>query len=152
MGIIADITKSASGDILNTAMGYYNKALSFFGEGDGGTVEEKREAERVVNYTTGATRLASKDGNAELYMQKDTIILATDSSTALALNDGCIILDGRVHFSHSPNSMYMQGFWKFNEELLTTVPSTLANPVQTLLFNYPPYVKKIAKLAKVLAT
>ena len=151
MGIVSDISKSASTGIIDTSITYYNKALSFFGQGDGGTPEEKRAEGKIVDYSTGATKFSSVDGNAEVYMQKDTIILATDSETAIALNDGCIILDGRVHFSHSPNNIYIQGFWKMNEELLTTIPSTIATPVQTLLFSYPPYCKKIAKIAKILA-
>lgn len=140
-----------AGIISDKAMDYYDEDLSFLGgPGTAKTVEEARAKGQVVDYTTGATKLSSKDGNAEIYLSKDTIVMATDSTTALAINDGCIIIDGRVHFSNSPNHMYVQGFWKFNEELLTTIPSTLFNPVQTLIFQYPPYVKKASKIVKVL--
>lgn len=149
---MAGILVDNATDTFGKAMDYYNKALSFLGgPGTAKSIEEARDKGQVVDYTTGATKLSSKDGNAEIYLQKDTIVMATDSTTAMAINDGCIILDGRVHFSNSPNHMYVQGFWKFNEELLTTVPSTLFNPVQTLLFNYPPYVKKASKILKVLS-
>lgn len=150
-GIFANTLKKVGLDgLTDKAIKYYNKAISMLGApGRDEDIEVAKERGQVVNYDTGATKFAAKDGNAEMYMTKNMAMISADPNTTVAAADGCIVLDGRLHLTASPNKISINGFWKMNEELLTTVPSTLANPVQTLLFQYPPYAKKASNVAGV---
>lgn len=75
--------------------------------------------------------------------------LATNDMGFEVSEQGCIVA-GPTDFTAAPHEIRISGFWVLNEELLTTVPSTLFNPVQTLLYKDPPYAKRAGKLAKLL--
>jgi hypothetical protein len=135
-------------DAKNVAYGLIDKLL-------GGSTTKKndleklRKKEKVVNYMTKEVRLGN--GLAEVRVSQNRVILAADENTGIGISDGMIIMDGNVHFLRAPDNLIIQGFWRLNEECLTTVPSTLMNPVQTLVFKYPSYVKKASKLMKLLS-
>lgn len=118
----------------------------------GGTksIEQARQDGDIIDYQNGAVRLNADGGTAEVYVDSTSVVLASDQNTALAVYGGCTVVDSRLHVARAPHDITVNGFWVFNEELLTTVPSTLMHPVQTLLFKYPAYAKKAAKLMKLL--
>ena len=115
------------------------------------TPDEMRSDGEIVDYTLGDVRYNADQGKAEVYISKSAVTMATDETTAIALSDGCAIMDARVHMTRTPHDIRIAGFWVLNEEILTGIPSTLANPVPTLVFKYPAYAKKAAKLMKLIS-
>jgi hypothetical protein len=113
---------------------------------------EKRRADgEIVDYQNRAVRLAADGGAAEVVVKPNNVVIAANQNCAIGVTDNTIVLHGRVSMTNSPDNLIINGFWRLNEELLTTLPSTLMNPIETLIYKYPPYVKKMAKLIMVCA-
>lgn len=132
---------------------YYNMAASALSSGSltgSKTTEQRRSDGEIVDYENRSVRLAADGGLAEVVVNPSDIILAVSQNTAIGISDNSIVLDGRVSFTNMPDDIIIGGFWRFNEELLTTLPSTLFNPIETLIFKYPPFVKKVAKIFQLL--
>lgn len=111
-------------------------------------IEDLRKENAVVDWDR--ERKYGGPGKAEMIVSDNFVVIAADETTALGIGDGTVVMAGKVHMTRSPSEIRVNGFWVFNEELLTTVPSTLFNPVQTLLYKPPPYAKKVSKFAKLM--
>lgn len=48
-----------------------------------------------------------------------------------------VIIKGKVGFTNLPEDVQFGGLWKFNSQLISTVPSTIMSPVPTLDFGLP---------------
>ena len=110
------------------------------------TTEQKRKGGKILDFINKSVRLVAGGGTAEVVVNKSNVIIATDANTAIGLTDGCIILDGKVLFTHRPDDICINTFWRLNQDLLTEIPSTLMNPVETLVFKYPNQMKKSSKV------
>lgn len=115
------------------------------------TSDQRRQDGEIVDFANRTKRIAAGGGNAEVIVSKNRLILATDANTAIGMSDGCIILDGKIHFSHRPDDICINGFWRFNQALLTEIPSTLAFPVETLIFKYPNSMKRSSKVISLIS-
>ena len=107
-----------------------------------GKVVDVRGRKQIIQKAVG--------GLIQLFLGKDFAHLASGTMGFEVSSSGCIVA-GPTDFTASPHEIRIAGFWILNEELLTTVPSTLFSPVQTLLYSDPPTAKKAGKLAKLLA-
>jgi hypothetical protein len=135
-----------SGNVISKAQGLINLVG---GASDKKTIEQKRADSEVIDWDN-ERKIGLSGGKAEVLVSRDMVILASDETTAVGIGDGSIMLIGKVHMSRAPSEIRVNGFWVFNEELLTTIPSTLFNPVQTLLYKAPPYAAKVSKFAKLM--
>ena len=157
LSIDTNVTKSSTpAGIANQAISTYGSVTASLQSGSISgltgtkTPEQMLKDGEIVDYQNGAVRYAAVGGDAEVYIQKNSVVIASDQNTAIGVFDGTFAVDARMHIAKAPHEVTVNGFWVFNEELLTTVPSTLMHPVQTLLFKYPNYAKKAAKLAALL--
>lgn len=104
----------------------------------------------IVDFNT-ERKFSTARGPAEMVISDDYVVIASDESTAIGVGDGSIMMVGRVHLTKAPSDIRVNGFWVFNEELLTSIPSTLFNPVPTLLYKAPPFAKNVSKFAQLMS-
>lgn len=94
-----------------------------------------------INYiNTGDKILCTEEGNAEVYVTDDTVYIS-NQDMGMTVGPNGTYIQGPLSLSASPSDIRINGSWVLNEELLTTLPSTLFNPVQTLLYKDPPYAR-----------
>jgi hypothetical protein len=115
------------------------------------TAEQRRDAGEILDYTSRSVRLAADGGQAEVVVNPSNVVIATDSNTAIGVANGNIVLDGKVSFTHGANDIAINGFYRLNQDLMQTLPSTLANPIETLIFKYPAKVKQSSSLIALLS-
>jgi hypothetical protein len=115
------------------------------------TAESMIKKGKMANVQGGKEKIfKALDGIVQLFLGKSYANLATNDMGFEVSDGGCTVA-GPVDFTASPHQIRIGGFWVLNEELLTTVPSTLFNPVQVLIYKDPPAAKKAGKLAKILS-
>jgi hypothetical protein len=122
---------------------------------DGQEYIAKKEGELeygdVVDYRFDERKLSTnKKGGAEVCVGENSITLSQDETCGIGVGNDSIILDGRLHIGKAPSQVRINGWWIFNEEILTGLPSGLFTPVPTLLYKDPPYAKKASKFAKLI--
>ncbi len=143
-------------DVVGQASAFYGSISSMAGSAGvpslaGKTFLQRVRDGEVLNFMTRMVKLCTGGkGSAEIVVTPTHIIMATNSTTGIGIGDGSIVLDGRVSFTRSPDNICINGFWRLNEELLTTLPSTLMNPIETLVFKYPSYIRKASKVLSLL--
>lgn len=110
--------------------------------------DEKKEL--VMHPERGDRKLSTESGTAQVYVSDNVVAISNDPN-AIVVNEKGIIISGRTHITKTPSSVRIGGFWVFNEELLTTVPSTTYTPIPVLLYKEIPYAKQASTLNKLLA-
>lgn len=81
-------------------------------------------------------------GNASLLITKEAAMLSHKDSIVHVGKTG-ILLDGDLHMAAEPNKIRINGFWVFNEEILTTVPSSIYTPIPVLKYDEGRGIKEI---------
>lgn len=150
--------KSKLNSAKSNVKGIFSKFLSL-GKDELQTVEEKKKQKAlesgiqngsVQNIDAKDHCIKTPNGTAEVF--------TTDSMSMMHYNDqgfgvsdsGCLI-NGRIHLCSEPHNIRINGMWVLNEQLLTTLPSTLATPMPVLNFKFPSFVEKGAKFLKAIA-
>lgn len=87
------------------------------------------------------------DGNAQIHITPQEMSI-TNGSNGLVVNNYGSVIDGKVHFGRTPSDVRIGSFWTFNDELLTTLPSTTYTPIPVLKYSEPPYVKWLQKFSQ----
>lgn len=146
-----DKTNQAYGSIVSSSQSESASPLVSSLLGKQKTPEELRRDGEILDWEDRDVRLAADGGTAEVAVDKNRVIVASDQNTGIGVGDGAVIIKGKVSFDRQPDDIVFSGFWRLNQECLTTIPSTLSNPVQTLIYKYPNYVKKVSKIAQIFA-
>jgi len=81
-------------------------------------------------------------GTAELLIQDKAIYITHVQNGMLICEHGTII-KGPSHLADTPSNVRINGFWVFNDELLTTIPSTTYTPIPVLEYKEPNYPKMV---------
>ncbi len=81
-----------------------------------------------------------KDGKAQIWITGDRIVTSYMNNGVVVDQNG-IILAGPTHIVGTPSNLRVAGFWAFNDELLTTLPSTTYTPIPTLIYKESSYLK-----------
>ena len=108
------------------------------------------DTSNIKYINTGEKLLCTEEGNAEVYVTDDTVFISNQDIGVTVGANGTYI-QGPLSLSAAPADIRINGNWVLNEELLTTLPSTLFNPVQTLLYKDPPYARNAYLLLSILA-
>ena len=78
------------------------------------------------------------DSPACLAIGQETIQLIAGREVAIGLDsDLGVIIKGKTSFACMPNEIKIGGMWRFNNQLLSTIPSTAMTPISVLDFNIP---------------
>lgn len=85
-------------------------------------------------------RPLGEDGNAQLWITKNRIIVSYQER-GLVVDQNGVIIAGQTHITATPSALRICGFWVFNDELLTTLPSTTYTPIPVLVYKESPYIK-----------
>jgi hypothetical protein len=85
-------------------------------------------------------RPLGEDGNAQLWITKNRIIVSYQER-GLVVDQNGVIIAGQTHLTATPSALRICGFWVFNDELLTTLPSTTYTPIPVLVYKESPYIK-----------
>lgn len=104
-----------------------------------------------LNFSDDERIIQTKTGTAQLYVGKDIIAMAHKGNGVLVTDVGTLI-GGNLHITKVPSSIRMSSFWTFNDELMTTVPSTTYTPIPVLVYSEPPYAKQLARVTKLLSS
>lgn len=137
-------------DFMGQVTGSIGNVCSIFKERD----EFQKDVDEGKKIDIAANEMSYKtiNGSASVVIEDKYVKLGSDETNAIGIGDGTIVLDGKTHISKPPSQIRVNAFWVFNEELLTTIPSTLFNPVQPLIYKDPSYAKKCGKITKMITS
>jgi hypothetical protein len=85
------------------------------------------------------------DGIPQLLVTADKVSMTYKDSGITVSKDG-VVYGGKMHLAADIRDIRVNGFWTFNTELLTCLPSTLYTPMPVLKYNTPPFAETVAKL------
>lgn len=96
-------------------------------------------------------KLCTINGKAQILIQNEQIT-ATCFDKGIMINDYGTVISGPVHLKNPPGDIRINGFWIFNNDLLTTLPSTIYTPIPVLKYKDPPYPKFLKGLSSVVVS
>ena len=78
------------------------------------------------------------DDSAGISIDYSSVILSAGPKVAIGLdvNSG-IVIKGNIGITGYPSSVSFAGLWKFNDLMLSTIPSTIITPNPVLRFTIP---------------
>lgn len=100
--------------------------------------------------TADHRKLSCKGGSAQLYIAPEVAKLSVLENGILIGKDG-IILNGNMHLARDISKIRLNGFWVFNDELLTTLPSSIYTPIPVLKYKEPAFATIVGRLASAMA-
>ena len=100
-----------------------------------------------VNIGLDNKKFSTLDGTAEMLVSDDNIQITNQGNGYIACSYGNII-KGSTHLTETPSNIRINGFWVLNDELLTTLPSTIYTPIPVLVYKESPYVKMAQGIIK----
>ena len=109
---------------------------------DSGNINEEK-----VNVKNDERKFSTLDGSSEIVIQ-DKAIYLTHVESGVIVSDYGTIIKGKTHLADTPSNIRINAFWVFNDDLLTTLPSTIYTPIPVLKYKAPPYGKMIAGMIK----
>jgi hypothetical protein len=98
----------------------------------------------------GVIKFDGTAGEAQVLVTDKEIII-TNMVNGIAVGEVGSVISGPVHFLNNPSDISFNSFWRFNDELLTTLPSTIYTPIPVLRYRVPPYIKNLQRMAKLIA-
>ncbi len=104
-------------------------------------VQENMDHRKISTSNEGAT--------AQVYITDKEIIISSGMN-GFASGESGNIISGPTHFVNYPSDFHIGGFWRFNDELLTTLPSTVYTPIPVLKYEEPEYSKSLQKIMDIL--
>lgn len=127
-----------------------NNELSYANPDTESVSKSFEEESKYVNVKDDQRKVSSESGEAQILVTRDAIVI-TSKRNGFAVGPEGSVIGGPVAFLNSPSDIRFNMFWRFNDELLTTIPSTLYTPIPVLLYDEPPFITQIQKLAKFFA-
>jgi hypothetical protein len=94
--------------------------------------------------------LRCDNGEAEILVTEDYVYMANKENYVYVGPRGITLDSANLHLAPAPDKIRVNGFWVLNEELLTTIPSTLYTPISVLKYEESPAVKEIQDLVAML--
>ena len=89
-------------------------------------------------------------GSAQVLVTDKEIII-TNFINGIAVGEVGSVVSGPMHFLNNPSDISFNSFWRFNDELLTTLPSSIYTPIPVLRYRAPPYIKNLQRMFKLLS-
>lgn len=124
-----------------------NNEVSTYGVEDGkNTSADAEDSLKKVQPKQDQRKFSLPEGIPQLLVTADKATL-TYKDVGICVNQNGIIIKGKMHLGADMQDIRLNGFWTFNTELLTCLPSTVYTPVPVLKYNTPPFVETVAKLA-----
>lgn len=105
---------------------------------------------KVIVPTQNFRKISTDSGTAQIWVEDDVITI-TRGEVGIGINKDCIVFSGRTHMTKNIEQNRVNGFWTWNPELLTCLPSTTYTPIPVLLYTDPPYAKQAGALMTLLA-
>ena len=91
---------------------------------------EKQVNFKMWKYQPGSIAgIRLRDTGIEIFGGKKSSVFVNDSTG--------IIFKGPAAFTNMPNGIQFAGLWRMNNEMLSTIPSTIMTPVSTMDFYMP---------------
>ena len=94
-------------------------------------------------------RFSTANGTASMLIGDDSISITKDDNGIFISKDN-VIINGRQHMVKDIDKNRVNGFWCWNPELLTCLPSTVYTPIPVLLYTDPPAAKRASALVGLL--
>jgi len=115
--------------------------------------KEKPDAENVgmVNVELDHRKIATRQGTAQIYIQ-DNQITVSHGANGLMVNERGTALINPLHIATDPSMTRINTFWVLNDEIMTTLPSTIYTPIPMLRYKRPAFADQVTDLAKRLAS
>jgi hypothetical protein len=107
------------------------------------STEQVAELQNFINEAADERIIRTRKGSAEIYLQEEQINITVGGSNGVIINENGSTFDGKVHLAQDPNNIRIGGFWCFNNELLTCLPSTIYTPIPTLVYDEPGAVAEV---------
>lgn len=119
-----------------------NNEISIFGTSFSDTLDSDAAESDAMNLKTDMDerKISTRNGVAQCHFA-DTQIAITHESNGVVVNQYGTTIDGKIHLGRTPSDIRINTFWVFNDELLTTLPSTNYTPIPVLQYKEPPYIK-----------
>ena len=113
------------------------------------SVDQIEELKDILNEGQDNRLLKCVGGSAAVLVTQDNV-LVSNGANYINVNQRGTTIDGKVHLATEPGKIRINGFWTLNDELLTTLPSTIYTPIPVLNYDTPPAVENIQKMVKFL--
>lgn len=126
-------------------MAISNNELSTYGMGakHSTAASEIKRKTTTLDLDIGQVKFATQKGEASV-LATDSSISITNKSNGIVVNSIGTVVDGLFHIGRQPSDVRISTFWTFNNELLTTLPSTIYTPIPVLVYKEPAAVKHLA--------
>lgn len=108
------------------------------------SVNTVAELQNLLNVELDERIIKTRKGSAEIYIKEDTVCISSKGKNGVAVHSNGVLIDGdRIHLATEPHQIRINGFWVLNDELLTTLPSTIYTPISTLVYSEPMAAEEI---------
>lgn len=83
-------------------------------------------------------KAGDSDESAAIVYDDTSVILSAGPKLAIGLDASYgIAIKGKTSFTNFPGDIQFAGLWKFNNNMLSTIPSTITTPVPVMTFQLP---------------
>lgn len=125
-------------------MAIKNNELTSFGiEGETQDVDDMN----LVKHEQDHRKIATRTGSAQIYIT-DNLVVVSNGANGLLVNDRGTAVVNPFHIATDPSQTRINTFWVINDEIMTTLPSTVYTPIPMLRYKKPAVVDQISDLAK----
>lgn len=104
--------------------------------------DEEADDNSKIRVDNDERRFCTMNGTAEVLMQDDAVHITNANNGIIVYQHGTVIKGGQ-HMAETPSGIRINGFWVFNDDLLTTLPSTTYTPIPVLKYKASNYIKMI---------
>lgn len=129
--------------------------MSYISNSELEEIKKENAANEILNrnmyfYKDEGDRYARADkGIAQLVIKNEIASINNGSHGFVTFKGGNAIV-GPLHITRTPDDIRLSQFWKFNDELLTCLPSTMYTPLPVLVYDPPDMAKRFSKFASIL--
>ena len=107
------------------------------------SADQVQELQDFLDESQDERIIRTKTGSAEIYLKDDAVCITSQGSNGIIVNQYGTTVDGKFHIAQDPNNIRVAGFWTLNNELLTTLPSTIYTPIPVLVYDEPPAIQVV---------
>jgi hypothetical protein len=127
-----------------------NNEMSSWGVGGSVDAADVQNSTKRIQPAQDQRKFSLPDGVPQVVVTDKKVSL-TYKDNGISVNEQGTILKGKVHIGSDIADVRINGFWTFNTEMLTCLPSTAYSPMPVLKYNTPPFATVVANLATVVA-
>lgn len=113
------------------------------------SADEVDHTKQLINEAQDNRVISVENGKAEVLVTKENILIS-NGSNYLNVNQHGTTVDGKFHMAAEPNKIRVNGYWTLNDELLTTLPSTIYTPLPVLVYSEPLAAERVQDMFKFL--